>query len=93
MNSRTRSRAKKGCKLGLEEAMSFGNESLGKQGNVGNCNRRIQILEGHGIGTIVEDNGVAMVDKERKDQRKIARLDIRKRVIEDFIRVRPPMEG
>ncbi len=73
--------------------MSFGNESLGKQGNVGNCSRRIQILEGHGIGTIVEDNGVAMVDKERTGRHEITRLDIRKSVIEELIGVRPPIEG
>jgi hypothetical protein len=88
-----RRRAKKGCALGFEEAISFGNESLGKQGNVGSCSQRIQILEGHGIGTIVEDNDVAVVDKERTGRRKIARLDIHKRVVEELIGVRPPMEG
>jgi hypothetical protein len=79
--------------LGLKEAMSFGNESLGKQGNVGNCSQRIQILEGHGDGTIVEDDSVAMVDEECTGHLKIARLDICKRVVEELIWVRPPMEG
>ncbi len=79
--------------MGFEEAMSFGDEALGKQGNVGDCSQRIQILEGHGVGTIMEDDGVAVVDKERMDYCKIARLDIRERVVEELIGVRPPMEG
>ncbi len=41
----------------------------------------------------MEDEGVAAVDKERTGRRKIAILDIRKRVVEELIRVRPPMEG
>jgi hypothetical protein len=88
-----RRRVKMGHTLGFEEAMFFGDESLRKQGNVGNCSQRIQILEGHGIGTIVGDNGVAVVDKECTGCGKIARLDIHKRVVEELIRVRPPMEG
>jgi hypothetical protein len=92
-NSWTRRRTKKGRALGFEEAMFFGNEALKKQGNVGNCSQRIQILEDNGIGTIVEDNGVAVVGKERTGCRKIARLDICERVIEELIGVRPPMEG
>jgi hypothetical protein len=39
----------------------------------------------------MEDNGVAMVDKECTGHRKIARLDIPKRVVEELIGVRPPM--
>jgi hypothetical protein len=88
-NSRTRRRAKKGRGLGLEETMYFGNESIGKQGNVGNCSQRIQIFEGNGIGTIVENDGVAMLDEERTGCNKIARLDIRKRIVEEIIRVTP----
>jgi hypothetical protein len=88
-----RRRVKKGRVLGFKEAMSFKDEALRKQGNLGNCSQRIQILEGHGVGTIVEDIGVAMVDKERMGCHKIARLDIHERVVEELIGVRPPMEG
>ncbi len=79
--------------LGFEEAISFGNESLEKQGNVGSCSQRIQILEGHDVWTIVEDISVAVVDKEHTGNRETARLDIRERVVEELIGVRPPMEG
>ncbi len=50
-------------------------------------------MEGYGVGTIVEDKDVAVVDKERMGRRKITRLNIRKRVVEELIRVRAPMEG
>jgi hypothetical protein len=39
------------------------------------------------------DNSVAVVDEECTGRRKIARLNIHKRVIEELILVRPPMEG
>ncbi len=49
-NSRMRRRAKKGQALGFKEAMSFGNESLGKPGNVGNRSQRIQIYKAMASG-------------------------------------------
>ncbi len=73
--------------------MLFGDESLGKQGNVSNCNQRIQILEGNGVGTFVEDDGVAVVDEERTGCHEIAGLDIHERVVEELIWVSPPLEG
>jgi hypothetical protein len=75
--------------------MSFGNESLKKQGNVANCSQRMQILEGNCVGTFVEDNGVAVVDKERIGHHKIARLDICKKVIayKNSSRSGPPWRG
>jgi hypothetical protein len=66
---------------------------LGQKGllqNVADYSQRIQILEGNGIRTFVEDHGVAVVDKEHMG---CARLDIRKKVLEELIWVRPPMEG
>ncbi len=43
--------------------------------------------------TSAADDSVAVVDKERMGRRNIVRLDIRKRVIDELIWVRPPMEG
>ena len=76
-----------------KKAMSFGNKALGKQENIPDVGQGILLLKGSGIGTVVVDNDVAMIDEERTCRHKIARLNVRKGVVEELVRVRQPIKG
>jgi hypothetical protein len=76
-----------------KKAMSFGNKALGKQENIPDVGQGILLLKGSGIGTVVVDNDVAMIDEEHTCCRKIARFNVREVVVEELVRVRRPIKG
>ncbi len=70
-----RSRGAKKCALlGLEDATALSKEALRNQGHVANVCWGIEVLKCHGIGAVMVDNDVTMIDEEHMCCCKIAGL-------------------
>jgi hypothetical protein len=76
--------------LCLEKFVTFGDETVWKGGNVTICCQGIELLKGNCIGTVVVDDGVAVVDEKCTGCHEVARLDVPKSVIVKFVMVGGP---
>ena len=71
--------------LSRQNTMTLGKKARGKRGDVANCRRGVEGLEGHGVRAIVEDDDMAIVDEEGACRRKITRVNAGEGVIKEFI--------
>ena len=67
--------------------VALGEQTFLEHQNISNGGRRKHLLEGNGIGALVEDNDVAVTDKEGPRRCKIANLDVGKWIKEELVRV------
>jgi hypothetical protein len=65
--------------------MTFSNKSRREGWDVSNLCLGKQLLESNGVGTLVEDDDMAMVMKEGSGRGEVARLEIRERVIVELV--------
>ncbi len=73
--------------------MSLGEEVIRKRGDIPDVGQGKQFLKGRGIGALVEEDDVAMMDEEGKCRRKIAGFDISEGILEELVLLpRRPIE-
>ncbi len=65
--------------------MSLGDEAIKKHRDIPNVGQGKQFLKGKGIGALVENNNMDMMDKEGTCCRKIARFNVSKGIIEELV--------
>jgi hypothetical protein len=67
--------------------VALGEQALRERRNISNGGRRKHLLEGDGIGALLEDKDVAVTDKEGPHRCKIANFDVGKWIKEELVRV------
>jgi hypothetical protein len=74
-----------GVVLRFEKLMFLDNEAIGKSGDITNGGLWKQFLKGNGIGTLVEDNYVLMMNEEDTCCGEIPGFDVSEGVVEKLI--------
>jgi hypothetical protein len=88
------SRGMKKCALlGLKDVTALSKETLRKRRDVANVCSGIEFLKCHGVGAVVVDNNVTVMDEESMCSGKIAGLQGGVGVIKKFVRVGGSRKG
>ena len=69
-----------------QKFLALSEQALRERQNISNGGRLKHLLEGDGIGALVEDNNVAVTDEEGPRRCKIADFDVGKWIKEELIR-------
>ena len=71
--------------LRCQNFVALGNQAGRERQNIPDGGHWKHCLEGHGIGALVENNDVAVTDKEGPRRCKIADLEVSKWIVEELV--------
>jgi hypothetical protein len=71
--------------LRFEKLVSLGDEAIGKSRDITNGGLWKQFLKGKGIGALVEDDNVPMMNEEGTCRSEMAGFDVGKGIVEELI--------